>query len=60
VTQPPDMPWPVLPPAPEGAIGWNVFERGGFIRFVPDEEAVGRLAAEFADDVESFTAGTGE
>lgn len=54
------MNWPALPPLPEGAIGWNVYTgRGTFIKFVPDEEAVSRLAEKFADDVEAFAAGEG-
>jgi len=61
VKQPPDMPWPVLPPLPEGAIGWNIYtECGTFIRFVPDEDAVGREAAKFIEAVETLTAGAGE
>ena len=55
------MPWPVLPPLPEGAIGWNIYtERGTFIRFVPDDEAVSREAAKFTEAVEAFAAGAGE
>lgn len=47
-----------LPPPPDGALGWNVYTGGGtFIEFVPDEEAVGRCAAELANEVESFAAG---
>jgi hypothetical protein len=55
------MPWPVLPSPPEGALGWNIYSDGGtFIRFVPDEEAVGREARKFAEAVEAFAAGPGE
>lgn len=50
--------WPVLPPPPEGALGWNVYTGGGtFIGFAPDEAAITRAARQLASDVEAFTAG---
>lgn len=55
------MPGLVLPPLPEGAIGWKVYNslpaEPVFFEFVGDEEAVDAVASKFADDVEAFTAG---
>lgn len=48
-----------LPPFPDGAIGFVIYEGSQFKEFIPNEPELASVAGAFADEVEAFAAEQG-